>query len=130
MRIGNGNYELIWPGWFNASPAILLFVVMPSFLIFALYRYTSLSKSKKIAYTPLCILGPPLISGLIPLAISISGFFQVSNSGVFERYVDLSTIFGIYSNYVWALLASFVVYGIYNHLRKNHKNKKEKQNGR
>ena len=120
MQIGNKNIELVWPGLLHAIPAILLFIVMPCFLIFALYKYSSTSKLRKIAYTPLCILGPFVIWGLIPLLLSI-GFFQVSDSGLFETYVALSTIFGDYSNYVWTLLTSFVVYGIYKYLKKNQK---------
>lgn len=130
MQIGNKNVELIWPGLFDATPAILLFVVMPCFLIYGLFKYSSASKLRKKAYIPLCILGPFLIFGLIPLAIALSGFYQVSDgvnvAGVFERYCSLSTIFGIYSNYVWTLLASFVIYGIYNHLRKTTQKKEEK----
>ena len=130
MQIGNKNVELVWPGLFDAAPAILLFVVMPSFLIYGLFKYSSASKLRKVAYIPLCILGPFLISGLIPLAIALSGFYQVSDgvkvAGVFERYSSLSTIFGIYSNYVWTLFASFVVYGIYNHLKKSTPKKEEK----
>ncbi len=125
MQIGNINIELAWPGLFNAAPAILLFIVMPCFLVFALFRYSSASQFRKIAYTPLCILGPFLISGLIPLLLAISGFIVVSNSGVFERYVALSTIFGDHSNYVWTFLTGFVVYGIYNHLRKSHRKKED-----
>ena len=125
MQIGNKNIELVWPGLFHAIPAILLFIVMPCFLIFALYKYSPASKLRKIAYTPLCILGPFLICGLIPLLLSISGFFEVSDSGVFERYVALSTIFGDYSNYVWTLLTSFVVYGIHKYLKKHQKSEKK-----
>jgi len=120
MQIGNKNIEFVWPGLFHGTPGILLVIVMPCFLIFALYRYTSVSKLRKIAYTPLCILGPFLLSTLFPLLISTSGFIQVSNSDAFERYVAIATLFGDYSNYVWTLLTSFVVYGIYIKLKKDY----------
>lgn len=120
MQIGNKNIELVWPGLFYGTPGILLVIVMPCFLIFALYRYTSFSKLRKIAYTPLCILGPQLLAMLFPLLISISGFIQVSNYDVFKRYVAIATLFGDYSDYVWTLLTSFVVYGIYIKLKKDY----------
>jgi hypothetical protein len=121
MQIGNKNVELVWPGLFYAGPAILLFIVMPGFLIFALYKYSSASKLRKIAYVPLCILGPLVIYGLIPFLLSIVGFFRVTDSGIFETYVAFSTIFGDYSNYVWTLLTGVVVYGICRYLKKHEK---------
>jgi len=119
MNIGHQHIELVWPGWFYATPGILLVIVMPCFLIYALYRYTSISKLRKIAFTPLCIFAPILIYMLIPLLISISGFIEVSNSDALEKYIAIGSLFGDYSNYVWTILTGFVVSGIYANLKKH-----------
>jgi hypothetical protein len=119
MQIGNKSIELVWPGLFYAIPAILLFLVMPGFLIFSLCKYSSASKLRKIPYIPLCMVGPFVICGVIPFLLSIMGFFRLTDSGVFETYVAFSSIFGEYSNYVWTLFTGVVVYGIHRYL-KNH----------
>ncbi len=120
MIIGNTKIEIVWPGWFLGTPGLLLMIAMPCVLLFALYKYTSISKVRKIAFTPFCILGPFLIYSLWPLLLSLSHFVMVSAPDGTTRanYSTMANLFGVYSEYVWTLLTGVIVYMIYLSLRK------------
>lgn len=118
-----GNVELVWPGLFWAVPTLCLLIVMPSVLIFSLFKYTSMSKWKKLSLAPVCVLGPLLATCVWPLIISLSGSVRISDSGG-SRRADWQTtvdLFGDYSIYVWTAVTCFSVYMIYMSIRSSHK---------
>lgn len=106
------NIEFYWPGFTDALPVIVLIVVLPAWLLWLLFRRTSLSKGRKWILVPWCILCPFLSALLWPLILRI--FIRVTPDGHIADYFWVGTeLFGRWSEYVWGGLTTLVVYIIH-----------------
>ena len=116
FRVGSKHFDIIWPGWFLGTPGLLMMLVYPSILLFALFEYASMPLKRKFLYVPLCLIGPFLITGLLPIPVTF--FVTASNSTAFENYQAVAMMFGDFSNYVWTILTGGIVYAIYSFIKK------------
>jgi hypothetical protein len=123
MHFGNVKVEFVWPGLFWAVPAFALLIVLPAILIFSLFKYTSMSKVKKLALTPICVFSPLLVTSLWPLILSLSGLVIVSDSNGSQRadWQTTADIFGDYSVYVWTVPTCLLIYLVFINLRSGYK---------
>jgi len=123
MGVGMAQIRFVWPGIGPAIAPILVFVAMPIVLIFSVYRYTSIPKSRKIILIPVCVVAPVLIASVLPLLVSLSGLVRVGRDGVSGRadYITVYRMFGDYSADVWSLFSSIVVCMIAAVLRESRK---------
>jgi hypothetical protein len=50
-----GNVEIVWPGWFWAIPTLCVLIVLPSVLLFVLFKYSRCGSGRRYcAYPRVC----------------------------------------------------------------------------
>ena len=61
----NGSrYEFVWPSAADAIPVLLIFVVLPLWLIQIVLKYTRISRPKKALLIPVCLVSPLILAAL------------------------------------------------------------------
>jgi len=110
-----GNAEIVWPGWFWAIPTLCVLIVLPSVLLFVLFKYARMRLWKKALCVPACLLGPLLATSVWPLIISLTGVIRIGDStgGRPADWRETAELFGDYGVYVWMAPTCLVVYAIY-----------------
>lgn len=100
-----------WPSLFDAIPASLLFVVLPGYLIWLVFKYTSLSALKKALLAPVCLAAPFVVTAFWPLALKLSGIIEVSGPGNIQLPYGWYSreLFGRASDYVWVALTALAI---------------------
>lgn len=117
-----GNIEIVWPGWFWAIPTLCVLVVLPSVLLFLVFKYSRMPAWRKALLVPACVLGPLFATSLWPLIISLSGLVRVGGATASRRadWRTTADLFGDYGVYLWTVVTCFVVYAIYMRTRVRH----------
>jgi hypothetical protein len=110
--MGN-EYEIIWPGFFNALPSIIWIIVFPLILIYHLFRKTDLKLWQKIIIIPSCIIFPIAVGEAVPYILQSSGFIKIyypsEGTSVDATYSQTVNIFGKFSNYVWVFITTLFI---------------------
>lgn len=107
--------EFVMPGMIDAIPLIVIFLVLPIWLLVIVFRYSGISNLKKVALVPVCIVAPFVVSFIWPLAIKLSGVVGFTGPGEFDApYMWYGTeLFGEFSEYVWATLTTIAVFVVH-----------------
>lgn len=110
-----GNLEIVWPGWFWAIPTLCVLIVLPSVLLFVLFKYSRIRLWKKALCVPACLLGPLFATSVWPLILSLTGVIRIGDSagGRSADWRETAELFGDYSVYVWMVPTCLAVYAVY-----------------
>jgi hypothetical protein len=127
-----GNVEIVWPGWFWAIPTVCVLIVLPSILLFVLYKYSRIRFWKTALCVPACLLGPLFATSVWPLIISLTGVIRIGDSagGRPANWRETAELFGDYSVYVWMVPTGLVVYAVYRRSRTPRMDSKTPQGNR
>jgi len=105
------SLEFVMPGVIDAIPLIVIFLVLPIWLLVIVFKYSGFSKFKKVVFVPVCVVAPFIVSLAWPLAIKLSGIVGFTGPGEYDApYTWYATeLFGEFSEYVWATLTTIAV---------------------
>lgn len=101
--------EFVWPSLPDAIPVLLIFVVLPGWLVWLVFMYTSLSRWKKALLLPVCMITPILVTAFWPFVLKASGIIT-GTGGHQPPYSWYSQkLFGSFSDYIWASLTALAI---------------------
>jgi hypothetical protein len=109
--MGEMRLEFMWPSLLDAIPALLIFVVMPAWLVGLIFKYTSLSRWKKAILLPAGVIAPFLVTALWPFALKASGIIKFTGPEDYQPSYSwyAQELFGRFSDYVWVSLTALAI---------------------
>lgn len=119
MQIGNDTVEFVWPGLSAAFPGLMLFIVLPAIMLFALVRWTHLSPAIKFLLAPFALIVPFGLCALIPAVIMLCPWLRVCSNGLSRNlyYAEAANMFGAHSIEVYGAIVSIAVVYIAYYMR-------------
>ncbi len=115
--MGETRLEFVWPWQPDVIPALLIFIVLPGWLVWLVFKYTSLSRWKKALLLPVCLIAPLLVTELWPFIMKTSEIIKFTGPGNYQPPYSWyrHELFGRFSEFVWVsvtVLAILVLQGV------------------
>ena len=109
--MGEMRLEFVWPSLLDAIPVLLIFVVLPGWLVWLVFKYTSLSRWKKALLLPVCLIAPFLVTAFWPFVLKASGIIKFTGPGDYQPAYSwyAQELFGRFSDYVWVSLTALTI---------------------
>lgn len=109
--MGNTHLEFMWPSLPDTIPVLLIFIVLPGWLIWLVFRYTSLSRWKKYILLPICLISPLLATAFWPFVLKSSGIINFTGPGDYQPPYSwyAQELFGRVSDYVWVSITALAI---------------------
>ena len=108
--MGETRLEFVWPSPPGAIQVLLILMVLPGWLIWLLFKYTSLSRWKKALLLPVCLIAPLLVTPIWPFLLAEFEIIKLTGPGdqlsySWYRY----ELFGRFSDYVWMSVTALAI---------------------
>ncbi len=109
--MGGTQLEFVWPSLPDAIPVLLIFIVLPGWLVWLVFKYTSLSRWKKALLLPVCLIAPFLVTAFWPFVLKASGIIKFTGPGDYQSPYSwyAQELFGGYSDYVWVSITALAI---------------------
>lgn len=108
--MGETRLEFVWPSLPGAIQVLLILIVLPGWLVWLLFKYTSLSRWKKALLVPVCLIAPLLVTPFWPFLLAEFEIIKLTGPGdqlsySWYRY----ELFGRFSDYVWMSVTALAI---------------------